>query len=215
MNASGNLFKGGQAPDQNGVPVDGARLATFWAAKDIQAISGIVDLPGSVTEWAGDALLNNGDGYYGGSHNFYIYDQGQAGYVWLPADTDSTFDWLTFNSPFVANDHPICWWEGRGDLGPNGPGQHDLAVINDPTWRQRYVDAIAAQLTGWDVSQMQAWVDQWSEQIAQAVQDDPHPAVHPGAPEVCGNEIDDDCNGVVDDGCGGPDAGAPDGGAHP
>ena len=30
---------------------------------------------------------------------------------------------------------------------------------------------------------------------------DDNAAVHPGAAEACGNDIDDDCNGVVDDGC--------------
>ena len=45
-------------------------------------------------EWAAEAMLNNADGYYGGYHNFFIYDQGAAG-VRVPAqDTDATFDWL-------------------------------------------------------------------------------------------------------------------------
>jgi hypothetical protein len=28
--------------------------------------------------------------------------------------------------------------------------------------------------------------------------------VHPGAAEICGNNFDDNCNGVVDDGCAAP-----------
>jgi len=255
---NGNLLKGGSTPDQNSTtPIDSAKLQSFWAATTVQAMAGIVDLDASVAEWAGDALLNNGDGYYGGSHNFYLYDQGHKGYLWLPADTDSTFDWLSQNSPFTFDDHPIYWWEGR--VGGDGPGQHWLAVMNDPPSRQRYVDAIAAQLDQWDVGQIQGWIDAWSQQIAQAVANDAHkmvtmdqwqtavatardvaqrrsdflrdfvacergqgnagadadgdgtpwcndcrdgdPSVHPGAAEVCGNGVDDDCNGLVDDGC--------------
>jgi hypothetical protein len=129
--------------------------------------------------------------------------------------------------------------------------------MNDPATRAKYVDAIAAMLGQWNVSQIQGWIDTWSQQIASAAAADPHkPAtsdfnkavaaardvvakraeflqsfvdceksgaasddhdgdgvrwcddcrddnasVHPGAAEVCGNGLDDDCNGLVDDGC--------------
>jgi hypothetical protein len=39
--------------------------------------------------------------------------------------------------------------------------------------------------------------DGWT--VAQGDCDDTNPAVHPGAPEVC-DLVDDDCNGVIDDG---------------
>jgi hypothetical protein len=262
-NSDGNLFKGGAEPDQNGTTPNVPRLLMFQAATDIKTISRLVDLDTSVLEWAGDALLNNGDGYYGGAHNFYLYDQGEKGYVWLPADTDATFDWLALNSAFAYNDHPIYWWEGRSYA--DRPGPAFLAVVNDPAWRQRYIDAIAAQVDSWNVAEIQSWIDTWSAQISKAVSDDPRkqatvadwqmavsiarnivdrrpaylqaflrcergqegddadgdgvrwcndcrdndPSVHPGAAEVCGNQIDDNCNGIVDEGCPiDPDGGA-------
>ena len=70
------------------------RLRMFWAAADIGAAAAVVDLEASVLEWAAEAMLNDGDGYYGGGHNFYIYDYPGKGYRWLIDDGDATFAWL-------------------------------------------------------------------------------------------------------------------------
>jgi CotH protein/putative metal-binding protein len=172
-NADGDLWKGGSEIETNKAAPNLARKEAFWNATDLGAVSAIVDVEGSVSTWAAEALLNNADGYYGGFHNFFIYDQGQKGFVFLPQDTDATFDWLAvFDLPGAA-DHPVFWWETRGDPKPL-PGQHWVIVMSDPGWRRKYADAIAAHLGRWDVAQIQGWIDSWSRQIAGDVVADPH-----------------------------------------
>jgi hypothetical protein len=250
----GDLFKGGWTPETNTASPNLTKLDAFWAAKDIGAMSALVDMQSSVTEWAAEALINDADGYYGGDHNFYLYDYPGLGYRWLICDADSSFDY--FGS---ADHHPIYWWiPPRHD--PIGPAQHYMIVMKDPTWRGHYVDAIRTLLPRWDIAKLQGWIDAWSAQIADAVNADPHKAVtgdehvraiagmrsvvadraayltrflgcedgtgdttdadgdgyawcndcndanaaqSPGATEICGNGVDDDCNGYADtaDGC--------------
>ena len=93
-NSDGDLWKAGEMPETNKMTRRPGAPAAFWNATDLAALSAIVDVPGSLTTWAAEALLNDADGYYGGFHNFLLYDQGQKGLVFLPKDTDSTFDWL-------------------------------------------------------------------------------------------------------------------------
>src|SRR5450631_3344391 len=69
-NPHGDLWKGGVQAETNTASPNVARLMQFKSAKDLASLTAIVDLPGSLTTWGAEALINDADGYYGGFHNF-------------------------------------------------------------------------------------------------------------------------------------------------
>ncbi|HXT96197.1 MAG TPA: CotH kinase family protein [Polyangia bacterium] len=168
--SDGDLFKGGYTPETNTLAPDWDRLTAFWAAHDVPSMAAVVDMNEAIAQWAAEMLINDADGYYGGGHNFYLYDYPAKGYEWLVDDADASFDWLG-----RSDANPIYWWSTRATM--QKPGQHYLIVMNDPTWRANYVAEIRALLPRWNVAQIQSWVDAWSAQIADAVAADPHKAV--------------------------------------
>ena len=121
-------MEGGDQPETNQETPNWDRLTTFKNATDIAAVMAIVDLESSVREWAGEALINNADGYYGGNHNFYIYDPGAKGFVFLPNDTDATFDWLGPVRPTPSDAAPDLLVGGTRPAGRRRPAP--------PGWRR-------------------------------------------------------------------------------
>jgi hypothetical protein len=172
-NADGDLFKGGTEPHTNIAAPNWTKLQALNSAMDIATLRTLVDMPNTVLEWAAEAVVEDADGTYGGFHNFWIYDQGTAGYVWLVDHTDSALEWLEVFTPSLGyKEHPIYWWVGRAL--PDPPAKNYLLVINDPTARAQYVNAIGTQVAKWNASEIVGWIDSWSQQIAGAVAQDPH-----------------------------------------
>jgi CotH kinase protein len=177
-NADGDLWKAGNQPQTNQEKPNWERQKAFARASTTDEVAAIVDLESSIVEWAAEALLNNGDGAYGGNHNFYIYDQGTKGFVFLPNDTDATFEWMTLFDKTPYDAHPIYWWTNRAQPAP-APTAAWVGAMSDPSWRRKYAEAIEAQIARWDVAQLQGWIDRWSQQIADAVASDPRAAATP------------------------------------
>ncbi len=171
-NAGGDLFKMGTEPHTNVAAPNWAKLQALNAATDIATLQGLADLPNTVLEWAAEAVVEDSDGYYGGSHNYWLYDEGTPGYVWLLDHTDSALEWTELFTPLGYKEHPIYWWAGRPL--PDPPGKNYLIVMNDPTWRKQYVDAIATQMPKWNPTEITGWIDTWSQQISGAVAADTH-----------------------------------------
>ena len=133
-NSGGDLFKGGTEAETNSATPNWPRAAAAAAAPPTSAsLQPLVDLPNTVLEWAAEAVVNDADGYYGGAHNYYIYDEGAAGYVWLPDHTDSALEWLELFTLAVVQAAPDLLVGGRPLAEPpparlpHRPQRSDLA----------------------------------------------------------------------------------------
>ena len=102
-----------QSRDQQADVANWTRLQQFWDAKDIAAIAQMVDLPNTVLEWAAEAVINDADGYYGGSHNFYIYDEGRRGTLASRRHRLRRSNGWRCSASLSYKQHPIYWWEGQ------------------------------------------------------------------------------------------------------
>jgi hypothetical protein len=164
----GDLWEGGRFIKTNEDDFSWDRLEAFWAAGEDGSLADrdrLADLEASVRVWAAEAVLPDADGYYMGRANFYLYDHPSRGFLWLPEDLDSAFD---FVRPDIDAMFPVCSGQVPDDR------MHYLLVMDDPTWRDRYLAALREELKSYDPADMVDRLEQWAGQIAQAAADDPH-----------------------------------------
>ena len=202
-------------------------------------------------------MLNNADGYYGGLPQLLTSTiRGQAGFVFLPLDTDATFDWLALFDWPAVNDHPVFWWEAARQAGAvarpalvDRDERRRAGGGSTPTrWRRCWPSGTSASSTAGStpgrsrspptsrpIRTRWATVDDVPRGRAEGArggrraprvpahlrrlraerrgrrQDgdgarwcddcrDDDASIHVGAAEMC-NGVDDNCNGVVDEGC--------------
>jgi hypothetical protein len=160
--ADGDLWEGARDIKTNEDTFTWTRIIKFWMVTTAAELATLGDLAASVREWAAEAMMNDADGYYGGFHNFYLYDHPTRGFLWLAHDLDATFDFQ------AADSWPIYWSRAME------PGPQYLMVMADPTWLERYVHELHEAREDYDPVELSHLIDVWSAQIHDAAEADPH-----------------------------------------
>lgn len=165
--ADGDLWKGGHEITTNEDTFTWDRLDALWDVTTVAQLDELADLDASMTEWAGEALIADADGYYNGRANFFLYDHPTRGFLWLPHDLDTALDgdYLPADAPPVF---PACLGRWEPDW------RHYVLTMNDPAGRARYVAALAALRARYDEGGLVDRLGEWAVQIAPAAYDEPH-----------------------------------------
>jgi len=230
----------------NNETTDPARLDLFKGATTLGELEQLCDMDQAIGEWASEAMIPHGDGFWGLERNYFIYDHKTRGFVFIPFDLDASFEWTEYYAD------PI-YWTGSWRIGP--PSQFLITMADGPR-RQQFIDEMFFAHQDYNVDLLAERIDDWSDQISQAVAADPNISftfenwedavrgmrdylvprslfvgqwldcqetgvgvdsdndgfvfchdcddtagtINPGAEEICGNDLDDDCDGRRDEG---------------
>ena len=163
----GDLWKSGREIKTNEEDFSWARLDALWDVPDMASFSALADVDAAFQEWAAEAVVGDADGYYNGRANFYLYDHPTRGFIWLPHDIDTAMaeDFLPADASPIF---PPCIARWARDW------HHYILAMNDPGAVEGYVDAIRDARARFDADVMQARVDAFAAQIAEAAAEDPH-----------------------------------------
>jgi len=164
---TGDLWDGGWGLETNEATVDQPhpRLDAWWAVKDVASLTAIADVDEALDEWAGEAMIDDSDGFWIGRHNFLLYDHPTRGWLWIPHDLDATIDWV---SELID---PLYYW-GRYTAW-DGPWPHYAAVVGDEALRERYVAALRRAHDVFVAAELPEKLDRYAKQIDEAAAADP------------------------------------------
>lgn len=159
----GDLWKGGRDIKTNEEDFSWARLDAFWHPTGMADVETLVDLDASVKEWAAEAMIPHGDGYYNGRANFFLYDHPRNGFTWIPHDLDAAFDFISADTSPM---YPEC--DGRNPR----ERLHWAMAMADPGWLEVYRTGLANARASYEPAEIQALITWWADQIAEAAADD-------------------------------------------
>ncbi|MEZ4323289.1 MAG: CotH kinase family protein [Myxococcota bacterium] len=145
---------------------DDAGLAALNALYEVDDdLAGTVeqfDIEQALHFWAAEAVINQSDGYWAGSINFFLYDHPERGFQLLPWDLDNAIDyWAARRSPFRRQDY-------------HGHAGHLDGILADPEWSARFEDAVRDTHRALDPDVLIDRIDRWDAQIRPYLEAEPH-----------------------------------------
>ncbi len=151
-NADGDLWKYGYVLDNHeDEEVDTSRIEEFWSSYAPADTAPMGEPSEWLSEWAAEAVLPDGDGYWCCGHNYYLYDHPERGFLWIPWDKDGTFDWVSYDSdPFYL------WYP---DYTP-----HMAYMLAEPEYYQAFAEEMMRQVGFYGSEEMMAALAEMQEQ---------------------------------------------------
>ncbi len=139
-------------------------LDGYLAIDTVDAMEAALDTEQAYRFWAAEAVINQPDGYWSGSINWFLYHHPDRGWQYFPWDLDHAITWWSpLKSPFNRTD-----FHGQAPLV-------DL-LWSTPEGRMRFVEAVDAMHRHHLVEQLQERTRRWAEQIRPYVEREPHRA---------------------------------------
>jgi hypothetical protein len=160
----GDLWKNGREIRTNEENHSKDRLNALWDAGSTDELAALADLDDAVFEWAAEAVMPHADGYHMGRHNYFLYDHPERGFLWLPHDLDTAFDYY---APDLDVVFPRCRGRNYSHWIPYA------TALSDTLWMDRYVEAIAAIRADSSPDDQVALVNAWADQIRASAETDP------------------------------------------
>ncbi len=161
-NADGDLWKYGTVLDNHeDEEIDTTRITDFWASYDPATMTTMGDSDQWMDEWAVEAILPDGDGYWCCGHNYYLYDHPERGFLWVPWDKDGTFDWIGYDT-----DPGYLWY-------PTYTPHMAALLQTDDGWK-RYTESIVRLTQLYATEEMQDAYQAMVEQTEPYGSIDPH-----------------------------------------
>ncbi len=138
--------------------------ALYATQYEIDELVEAFDIDQALDYWAAEAVINQSDGYWAGSINFYLYDRPGHGWTFLPWDLDNAIDyWGARRNPFQRKDY-------------HGVAGHLDTVFENPEWKDAFKADVADMHQLYDPDVLIERIDRWDAQIRPFIEAEPHRA---------------------------------------